>query len=87
MPISIFATALPDSSGFQDTVNINIAFKTVDRVHLLFCKRPEVIVQEYIEIYRQDTAITEGFQRAPDLWFGKPYTRTSSARTKARRRW
>jgi predicted dehydrogenase len=53
LPESVYATALPDSEGLEDTVNINLAFKNGSTGTIsYFSTGSKSLFKEYIEIYR-----------------------------------
>lgn len=52
LPISVFALALPDSGGRNDTVNINIAFENGSTgVVAYYANGPKSMPKEYIEVF------------------------------------
>lgn len=52
LPVSVFASALPDSGGRNDTVNINIAFENGSTgVVAYYANGPKSMPKEYIEVF------------------------------------
>ena len=56
-PVSVFASALPDSGGRNDTVNINIAFENGSTgVIAYYANGPRSMPKEYIEVFHNGSS-------------------------------
>ena len=87
LPVSVFATALPDPSGFQDTVNINIAFQngSIGTISY-FANGSKSLPKEYIEIYRTGTtAVLKDFKELQIFGSGKPHTKNLFSQDKGQK--
>jgi len=64
LPISVFASALPDSENNNDTVNIQLSFENGSiGVVSYFANGPKSLPKEYIEVFHSGTAgIIENFK-------------------------
>jgi polar amino acid transport system substrate-binding protein len=52
LPVSVYATALPDTGGHNDTVNINITFANGSTgVVAYYANGPKLMPKEYIEVF------------------------------------
>lgn len=87
LPVTVFATALPDASGFQDTVNINISFENGSTGTVAyFANGPKSLFKEYIEIYRAGTtAVLKDFKELQVFGSGKPYTKNLLSQDKGQK--
>lgn len=57
LPVSVFASALPDSGGRNDTVNINIAFENGSTgVIAYYANGPRSMPKEYIEVFHNGSS-------------------------------
>jgi predicted dehydrogenase/threonine dehydrogenase-like Zn-dependent dehydrogenase len=57
LPLSVFATVLPDSENTNDTVNINITFANGSTgIVAYYANGPKILSKEYIEVFRSGTA-------------------------------
>lgn len=64
LPDYVFASALPDPSGLEDTININIRFKngSIGTISY-FSNGSKSLFKEYIEVYRlETTAVLKDFR-------------------------
>jgi predicted dehydrogenase/threonine dehydrogenase-like Zn-dependent dehydrogenase len=66
LPVSVFATALPDPEHKNDTVNINIAFENGSTgVIAYYANGPKSMPKEYIEVFRSGASgVIENFKKA-----------------------
>jgi len=87
LPKTVFATALPDPSGFQDTANINISFENGSTGTIAyFANGPKSLFKEYIEIYRSGTtAILKDFKELQVFGSGKPYSKNLLSQDKGQK--
>lgn len=77
LPVRIFAQALPDPYGFNDTVSINLSFNngSVGTIHY-FANGSSLLQKEYIEIYFSGwTGIIQDFKEMKVFGKGKPVSR------------
>jgi len=75
LPQRVFATALPDSQNFHDTLNINLEFEngSIGTVSY-FANGSRNLAKEYIEVYRTGTTgIIKDFREVEVFGTGKPY--------------
>lgn len=65
LPVSIYASALPDAEGKNDTVNISISFANGSTgVVAYYANGPKSLPKEYIEVYRSGAAgILDNFRK------------------------
>lgn len=57
LPVSVYATALPDAGGFNDTVNINITFGNGSTgVVAYYANGPKSMPKEYIEVFHNGSS-------------------------------
>ncbi len=57
LPVSVYATALPDAGGFNDTVNININFANGSTgVVAYYANGPKSMPKEYIEVFHNGSS-------------------------------
>jgi polar amino acid transport system substrate-binding protein len=65
LPVSIYASSLPDAEGKNDTVNINISFVNGSTgVVAYYANGPKSLPKEYIEVYRSGAAgILDNFRK------------------------
>ncbi len=57
LPVSVYATALPDAGGFNDTVNINITFGNGSTgVVAYYANGPKSMPKEYIEVFHHGSS-------------------------------
>lgn len=57
LPVSVFATSLPDPLGKNDTVNINLTFENGSTgVVAYYANGPKSLPKEYVEVYRSGAA-------------------------------
>ena len=65
LPVSIYASSLPDAEGKNDTVNINISFANGSAgVVAYYANGPKSLPKEYIEVYRSGAAgILDNFRK------------------------
>ncbi len=65
LPVSIYASSLPDAEGKNDTVNINISFANGSTgVVAYYANGPKSLPKEYIEVYRSGAAgILDNFRK------------------------
>jgi polar amino acid transport system substrate-binding protein len=66
LPVSVYATALPDPEARNDTVNINISFENGSRgVVAYYANGPKSMPKEYVEVFRSGASgIINNFKRA-----------------------
>lgn len=71
LPVSVFAAALPDSGGHNDTVNINITFENGSTgVVAYYANGPKSMPKEYIEVFHNgSSAVINNFKEL--FLFGK----------------
>lgn len=71
LPVSVFATALPDSGGHNDTVNINVTFENGSTgVVAYYANGPKSMPKEYIEVFHNgSSAVINNFKEL--FFFGK----------------
>ncbi|MBI5848244.1 MAG: bi-domain-containing oxidoreductase [Nitrospirae bacterium] len=87
LPVTVFATALPDPGNKQDTLNINISFEngSIGTV-AYFANGPKSLFKEYIEIYRAGTTvILKDFKELQVFGSGKPYTKNLLSQDKGQK--
>jgi len=65
LPVSIYASSLPDAEGKNDTVNINISFANGSTgVVAYYANGPKSLPKEYIEVFRSGAAgILDNFRK------------------------
>ena len=65
LPVSVFASSLPDTDGKNDTVNINISFANGSTgVVAYYANGPKSLTKEYIEVFRSGAAgILDNFRK------------------------
>lgn len=65
LPVSIYASSLPDTEGKNDTVNINISFANGSNgVVAYYANGPKSLPKEYIEVFRSGAAgILDNFRK------------------------
>jgi polar amino acid transport system substrate-binding protein len=87
LPVSVFASALPDAAGLQDTVNINITFQNGSTgVIAYFANGPKSLFKEYVEVYRAGTtAILKDFKELQVFGSGKPFTKSLFSQDKGQK--
>jgi predicted dehydrogenase len=57
LPVSVYATALPDAGGHNDTVNINITFANGSTgVVAYYANGPKSMPKEYIEVFHNGSS-------------------------------
>lgn len=57
LPVSVYASALPDAGGFNDTVNININFANGSTgVVAYYANGPKSMPKEYIEVFHNGSS-------------------------------
>lgn len=57
LPVSVYATALPETGGFNDTVNINITFGNGSTgVVAYYANGPKSMPKEYIEVFHNGSS-------------------------------
>ena len=66
LPVSVYATALPDPEAKNDTVNINLTFENGSTgVVAYYANGPKSMPKEYVEVFRSGASgIIENFKRA-----------------------
>jgi len=66
LPVSVYATALPDPEAKNDTVNINISFENGSTgVVAYFANGPKSMPKEYVEVFRSGASgVIDNFKKA-----------------------
>jgi len=66
LPVSVYATALPDPEAKNDTVNINISFENGSTgVVAYYANGPKSMPKEYVEVFRSGVSgVIDNFKRA-----------------------
>jgi len=66
LPLSVFATALPDPEHKNDTVNINISFENGSTgIVAYYANGPKSMPKEYVEVFKSGAAgVIENFKKA-----------------------
>lgn len=65
MPVSVYATALPDPQAKNDTVNINLTFENGSTgIVAYYANGPKSLPKEYVEVFRSGAAgVLDNFRR------------------------
>jgi len=71
LPVSVYATALPDPEAKNDTVNINISFENGSTgVVAYYANGPKSMPKEYVEVFRSGASgVIDNFKKAE--FFGR----------------
>jgi len=66
LPVSVYATALPDPEAKNDTVNINISFENGSTgVVAYYANGPKSMPKEYVEVFRSGASgVIDNFKKA-----------------------
>jgi len=66
LPVSVYATALPDPEARNDTVNINISFENGSTgVVAYYANGPKSMPKEYVEVFRSGASgVIDNFKKA-----------------------
>lgn len=77
LPVSVYATALPDAGNHNDTVNINLAFANGSTgVVAYYANGPKTMPKEYIEVFHAGSSgIISNFKEL--RWYGKSKSKKS----------
>lgn len=87
LPESVYATALPDPAGLEDTVNVSLNFKngSIGTISY-FANGSKSLFKEYIEIYRAGiTGVIRDFKELEIYGYGKPFKKNLLSQDKGQK--
>ncbi len=88
LPESVYATALPDSAGLEDTVNINMSFQngSIGTISY-FSTGSKSLFKEYIEVYKTGkTGIIKDFREVEIHGEGKKFSKKLTNQDKGQKK-
>jgi len=87
LPDSVYATAVPDPAGLEDTVNISLTFKngSIGAISY-FANGSKSLFKEYIEVYRVGiTGVLRDFKELEIYGSGRPFKKSLLSQDKGQK--
>ena len=88
LPDNVYASAIPDPAGMEDTINVNLNFKngSIGTISY-FANGPKSLFKEYIEVYRAGaTAILKDFKELEIYGSGKTFKKSLISQDKGQKK-
>jgi len=87
LPDNVYASAIPDPTGMEDTINVNLNFKngSIGTISY-FANGPKSLFKEYVEVYKTGvTAILKDFKELEIYGSGKTFKKSLISQDKGQK--